>query len=466
MLSTNIDLRTRLAELDGSITELKLRLKVLEDARVPIQRQLDDIIYPVLTLPPEILSDIFIRCLSAPPPAFDDCKTYAPNTKLAPLLLLQVCRTWRDIALSTPFLWSSLHLGPKEVRGAKIDKIVADWFDRAGSCPLTFNFPLHLKGYWELASAVLRGLAPRIQTLCLQHLKEPLLKDLTAIGPFPILESLAISYRDPLRPSAIPVELFIAPRLRHISLSRYALPRMFVIPQGVYTVTCGAPITVDESLDLIQGHPFLKELSCTIHSHTTSRTEIVTHNHLEALRPLADCSLLRLLRLPALQNLHLDSDITYWSEHFPTFLASTSLRRFRADRPIKSLSVEWFAAAMPGLVDLELCNPGPQFLRKFFGMLNRTRESAFLPHLRTLMFRASLFELDASVLGALSSRCTAGDENLAVLESFQQIWDPISASLADTLSFSRDNAMSLSACRELVERGMAVHVGPEGQNLV
>ncbi|KAJ7757581.1 hypothetical protein B0H16DRAFT_1537114 [Mycena metata] len=460
VLSSNADLRTRLAALDASIAELRLRLKGLEDLRRPIQRQLDYIIYPVLTLPPEITSHIFLHCLPHPLPGLDDCDKYAPNTKLVPLLLLQVCRTWRDIVLSTPYLWNSLHLGRGMFLGADIAKIVADWFDRAGSCPLTFNFHLPRGSRREFASPVLHGLAPRIQTLGL-HLGAVDSKDLIGIGPFPILESLAISYR--WSPSfELPLELFTAPRLRHISLTRYARPRMFVIPHDVYTVACAAPITVNESLDVLQGHPFLKELkiNCYLgYRDTTSRTEIVTHNNLETLHLVSGASVLRLSRLPALQNLHLSGELdNNDGDLLPAFLAFTSLRYFRTDHRITSLSVEWFTA-MSGLVDVELCAPEYQFFCDFFARMDRTKDSGFLPHLRTLVFRDCACQLDASALRALSSRSTS-DDKTTKLESFQ-IW------LARKIALiSWDDDLTIAACRELVRQGMAVYVGAEGQNFV
>ncbi|KAJ7486729.1 hypothetical protein FB451DRAFT_1026233, partial [Mycena latifolia] len=62
------------------------------------QLQVDDIIYPVLTLPPEITSEIFAKCVE-----FEDKDFASPAS--APSLLLQVCRSWRLIALATPSLW-------------------------------------------------------------------------------------------------------------------------------------------------------------------------------------------------------------------------------------------------------------------------------------------------------------------------------------------------------------------------
>ncbi|KAJ7757617.1 hypothetical protein B0H16DRAFT_1314456, partial [Mycena metata] len=104
MLQANIDLRAQLAEVDASILRLKSRLRALEATRLPLQRQLDRVVFQVLSLPPEVVSNIFVECL---PRRLDtgSLDRGVPNAKLAPLLLLQVCRTWRAIAVSTPHLW-------------------------------------------------------------------------------------------------------------------------------------------------------------------------------------------------------------------------------------------------------------------------------------------------------------------------------------------------------------------------
>ncbi|KAJ7827640.1 hypothetical protein B0H14DRAFT_2595143 [Mycena olivaceomarginata] len=61
MLLANLELRARLAEVDASIAELKLRLKVLEDIRLLNQRRLDGVVYPFhLKLPPRSSSNVFL----------------------------------------------------------------------------------------------------------------------------------------------------------------------------------------------------------------------------------------------------------------------------------------------------------------------------------------------------------------------------------------------------------------------
>ncbi|KAJ7223927.1 hypothetical protein C8J57DRAFT_969121, partial [Mycena rebaudengoi] len=91
----------QLAEVDGLITQQRRVLEGLEARRTSIQLQLDRVPYPILTLPLEITSEIFIQCLPEPP-ALENAHIDALQ---APLLLLHICKEWRRIALSLPALW-------------------------------------------------------------------------------------------------------------------------------------------------------------------------------------------------------------------------------------------------------------------------------------------------------------------------------------------------------------------------
>ncbi|KAK7434050.1 hypothetical protein VKT23_020376 [Stygiomarasmius scandens] len=91
-------------------------------------------------IPPEILAEIFVRCLP---------KDRNPKYSLSepPLSLGLVCRDWREVCLSTPRLWSSIHVpfprsgGMTAMRKTIEGKIlgVETWLNRSGSLPLSFS---------------------------------------------------------------------------------------------------------------------------------------------------------------------------------------------------------------------------------------------------------------------------------------------------------------------------------------
>jgi len=89
----------RIAEVDQEIEDLKaLRAKLtleIEDHR--------SLLSPVPHLPTDILQEIFVSCL--PTEHYPVVSRYE-----APLLLTQVCKNWRNIVLSTPHLWSAIHI--------------------------------------------------------------------------------------------------------------------------------------------------------------------------------------------------------------------------------------------------------------------------------------------------------------------------------------------------------------------
>ncbi|KAF8654163.1 hypothetical protein AX16_003692 [Volvariella volvacea WC 439] len=87
---------------------------------------------PMSTLLPELLSEVFQHCTDTTSPII-------PSSKHAPLLLTRVCRQWRDVACSTPRLWTALRIfiGPS---GPCRERLTAMWLDRSGSCPLNLSF--------------------------------------------------------------------------------------------------------------------------------------------------------------------------------------------------------------------------------------------------------------------------------------------------------------------------------------
>ncbi|KAK1231633.1 hypothetical protein PQX77_005256, partial [Marasmius sp. AFHP31] len=101
---------------------------------------------PFRRFPADVWGEIFAHCLPV-----NKMNVAVCTVKEAPLLLTAVCRDWREIALNTPRLWSSVHfsvsnplpttnsdqLFPKReeayLQGIKL------WLDRSGSRPLTLS---------------------------------------------------------------------------------------------------------------------------------------------------------------------------------------------------------------------------------------------------------------------------------------------------------------------------------------
>ncbi|KAJ6569331.1 hypothetical protein B0H19DRAFT_1256974 [Mycena capillaripes] len=101
---SNHVLRVRLAEIDGEMAELQVRLDQLATARIPIANALETIVYPILTIPPEITSEIFRQYVAEYPLHLPDSYT----DSCGPPLLASICGAWRHIALNLQVIWSNI----------------------------------------------------------------------------------------------------------------------------------------------------------------------------------------------------------------------------------------------------------------------------------------------------------------------------------------------------------------------
>jgi hypothetical protein len=132
-------MRTQISELDAHILALEASLAAARRERENLQSQLDDYRYPVLSLPPEITSEIFINFLPIYP-------LRSPLTGLlSPALLGQICRQWRDIAFSIPRLWRAIEIYLQ--RTSSLDaqlNVLTTWLSRSKNYPLSLSFEMEL----------------------------------------------------------------------------------------------------------------------------------------------------------------------------------------------------------------------------------------------------------------------------------------------------------------------------------
>ncbi|KAJ7666674.1 hypothetical protein DFH06DRAFT_952721, partial [Mycena polygramma] len=100
-------LQALIETLSADIDLQKTVLKDLEHRKSAAQGKLNAIRDPMARLPPEISSEIFLwQCT----PESQDSRPPKPNAREAPMLLLNVCKAWSAIAVSTPMLWSSIDI--------------------------------------------------------------------------------------------------------------------------------------------------------------------------------------------------------------------------------------------------------------------------------------------------------------------------------------------------------------------
>jgi hypothetical protein len=96
------DPRRQLEELDSKVAHLEALLEQLKGKQIPLKRQINRLCAPVLRLPPELSSEIFLAYLPV--------GRISPRNGLArtPLVLGSVCSDWRNQAWSMPWLWNRI----------------------------------------------------------------------------------------------------------------------------------------------------------------------------------------------------------------------------------------------------------------------------------------------------------------------------------------------------------------------
>ncbi|KAF7361505.1 F-box domain-containing protein [Mycena sanguinolenta] len=183
------ELRARILELGTKIDFHKELLKKLQNDKSLLQRQLNAVLDPVARLPVEISSEIFQQSLSPFP------KLGASHI---PMLLLNVCNTWKYIALSTPDLWKVIQIEFPCTDDLAL--LLPVWFQHARNRPVSVFLRGDLSGRLnDSVSDVIWGYGTQLRHLealdCKDEDEEDVDIDLfgrTTVEPLPVLEHLMI----------------------------------------------------------------------------------------------------------------------------------------------------------------------------------------------------------------------------------------------------------------------------------
>ncbi|KAJ7883801.1 hypothetical protein B0H13DRAFT_1721188 [Mycena leptocephala] len=397
---SNQSLRDRLAEIDAQIALLEAERKI-------IQEQLGVVTYPVLSLPFDITSEIFVQCL--PPVSNSEPIFHFPQKLPAALLLSQICRTWRDIAFKTPRIWAQFSISsfnwPKD--HALGPRRVTEWVERAGSAPLSFILDRYESGWTPSppTPAVHLPLFPFSAQWRNVDLRLPY-ADVSGdefhsalFRKLPNLHTLAIKTEMGVIPGDPVISAFQhAPSLRAAFLVNTP-PAQILLPWAQLTQFTGHWFEGTDCLHVLRAAPSLVE--CTF---TTSGREgipiktalLPPHRHLEILsltRGTVCLDLLCTLTLPALKELEFNnSGDGYRNEpelHAPfiEFLARSrpSLRRLSMVHAYQRL-VHCFPF-LHALTTLEMADLAGDDLPNLLHALMASHETSevVLPNLRTLV---------------------------------------------------------------------------------
>ncbi|KAJ7176180.1 hypothetical protein C8R43DRAFT_555315 [Mycena crocata] len=181
--------RKRIETLDLQISALETALRDCKAERRSLKTYLNGYIYPVLTLPNELVSEIFVQSLSPASARLSEAG------RDSPLFLGHICHTWRQIAISTPSLWTQIVLAASPTAAESHLNLLDIWLTRSRDCPISLaivdvgNAPFSMHRFVE-------AILPH----CMRW-KELMLfipgDDLQRVtGEFPLLHTLSVGQTD------------------------------------------------------------------------------------------------------------------------------------------------------------------------------------------------------------------------------------------------------------------------------
>ncbi|KAJ7510926.1 hypothetical protein B0H11DRAFT_1035343 [Mycena galericulata] len=225
-------------------------------------KELDDTLntytYPVLSVPPEIVSTIFENFL----PTYRERPP--PLGILSPLLLCQICQQWRRIAVSTPTLWRAIQMEflDEDTERAEIMEsricLLETWLSRSGDCPLSLCLRYRSKSTLPgpspiILSRVLHAIVRHCQRWEYIELLMPL-EDLNVIqGHMPLLRHLTFGTSHlPQDDDRRALALFDrAPELKSVVLTESFVPAVIRLPWEQLTHVEGRCLWEDECAEIL-----------------------------------------------------------------------------------------------------------------------------------------------------------------------------------------------------------------------
>ncbi|KAJ7711666.1 hypothetical protein B0H16DRAFT_592200 [Mycena metata] len=352
-----LDIAARIIDLECSHRVLRAEKKLLEAEQETLQERLDAYTYPVLTLPPEIVSEIFVHFLPVYP------KRAPQKGLLSPITLGQVCRLWRQIAFSTPQLWRTFTLvlyADASERSYQADHVRMEAaLRRSGSSPLSVQVFSYSRP--ETTPLFDTLMAHRARWQHLQIFVQ--IHNLAAIdGPFPVLRSLTTSVWIPRAEDARrrSTAFRASPLLHRVAIRQYEEVFHDMLPWSQLTVLAIQSIQIKQCVTILALTPLLVYCDLTFSRHEEGGTEddMPSHiglAHMKQLKLRGHSPLLNPLSistLPALQRLHVDEASL---QPDPIAALQSLLSRWGSSPQeirigFPALAIHLYSAALPSIV--------------------------------------------------------------------------------------------------------------------
>ncbi|KDR69851.1 hypothetical protein GALMADRAFT_160319 [Galerina marginata CBS 339.88] len=221
---------------------------------------------PILTIPFEIAAEIFIFYTNVNSTPLD-YPARLKSTKSPPFLLAAVCKTWREIALSTPRLWTTVNIFISSIANVPLlTELALDCMSRSGQLPLTVSITAP-----ATVTKLDRSIRQRVLALfdvigrfssrwyrLVLCIRPDLYEDFTdALGCMPLLEDLRLTPVVAQERSCVSdFCLLEAPRLKHLELSRLFLHKVQIPVHNLTSLEVHA-VYINEMLELLKSAPHL-----------------------------------------------------------------------------------------------------------------------------------------------------------------------------------------------------------------
>ncbi|KAJ7136872.1 hypothetical protein C8R44DRAFT_363556 [Mycena epipterygia] len=460
MESRGSELRSRLDAIEQRMAALESQMALLRKEREDILEELAAIVYPVLTLPSDITSEIFLHWYAARP-----LNQYRPPPP-SPLPLASTCKLWRAIALSTCRLWTHLRFGGSA--SAALGHRLQNWLPRAGALPvdLRIHLPTSSSQECEAVFRIIAQYSSRWGSLDITS-DHPISIPADIHGSFSSLTRISLQIRgwsDGDALTEIPAFLN-APRLQEVALTNVALfDWQISLPWTQLTALSLWHQTVDECLEILTHTPNLEVLTFSYGSSmdpVTSAPCVLRHLHTISIGCDESHELLDYLILPSLDRANFFSDEC--AERVKPLITRSGCSPRTLELDIYDpdfLFIHLYMLSLPSVRHLQMSLLGGT--SDEFSSLFRTiaEDPAFLPALESLIIDKCQTNIDLLSLVPMLAARTTGTDGVSKLKSFRLSFDQEEQS-QDAVHFRRrdkDVEFALDQLRSLRSEGLKVEI--------
>ncbi|CAK5263318.1 unnamed protein product, partial [Mycena citricolor] len=268
---------------------------------------------PILELPFDVISQIFVFCL----PQVQDALPWRTE---APLLLIAICRQWRQLALETHELWNTIYLELKPHNILSCRPLLEFWLPRAGQMPLSLSLVyrgskghVHAHSNSHPLATLISDYAPHWTSIDLQTPLFLLSNFEAPQRPLASLRKLTL-HSEGFYGISSDVKLCVfanTPQLRDLHLvSGVVEASSLGLPAEQITTLRMEHTTVRHALDMLVAFPNLESMTCIIWGEAGTPQSAPHASSLKSLRLILSHdrgpALLAQLTAPLLERLELD----------------------------------------------------------------------------------------------------------------------------------------------------------------